>query len=456
MPMYNDNFLILPSHIPPDMRVINLPSLFHDEPRKKKHSLMALAACVRLHKLGLLNDRLLPLSDVDMKSWLIENALHEIPSCKDTPLCSFQTPCESTTIVVYLYKLSQYGNTFSEEEKSFSSCNDSKVRLAVASLSPLPGDLPILSYCHSELGCIECTLSYVGTEELSEYDWHRLTDFHCVIFNARWRRKSKRRWLTFDDELVSRHRNPYVIGCLNSNDEIHWRYIDSIIDDFSRSEDERKEAVRSYDGTLVSPRVCCPTYNPTASYILYEASGKISEDEFATTEFKSFREYYATKYALNIDPKGRMFRARRIWEFPQSSISSHREHHAKQIPFIDLPQELCAESIVADPLLILHSIVLPQFLYKLERFLTAHSVIKHATSNYPNLGKCLSTIPIESITEALTAKSCSEAVSYDRLEWLGDAVLKLLHTDALLKWKRTSFLHEGYLSLLRSGKDSQL
>lgn len=68
------------------------------------------------------------------------------------------------------------------------------------------------------------------------------------------------------------------------------------------------------------------------------------------------------------------------------------------------------------------------------------------------LEKCVSDLPIDAVTEALTAKSCSGVASYDRLEWLGDAVLKLLHTDALLKWRRTAFLHEGYLSLLRSGE----
>eukprot|EP00804_Cyclotella_cryptica_P016705 CCRYP_002011-RB/>CCRYP_002011-RB protein AED:0.04 eAED:0.04 QI:412/1/1/1/0.83/0.85/7/239/1584 len=454
MPLYKDHSLVLPTHIPPDMRVINLPSLFNGESRKKKHSLMALAACVRLHRLGLLNDRLLPLSDADMKSWLIENALNDIPPCEVIPLRSSETPRKSTPIVVYLYKLTQYGKIFNEEENSFSSGDDKKFRLALASLSPLPDDFPILSYHHSELGCIECNVSFVGHEQLSEYQWDRLTDFHCVVFNARWRRKSKPRWFSFDDDLLTKHRNPYVIGCLDSNDEVHWRFIDSIINDFSRSEDSRKKAVRSYDSKLISPRVCCPIYNPTTAYILYEASGKKSEDEFATSEFKSFREYYATKYALKINPQGKMFRARRIWEFPQSSNTSDAKPQAKRIPFIDIPQELCSESIVADPLLILHLIVLPQLLYKLERFLTVLSLIKHATSNYPTLGKCLSTIPVDSITEALTAKSCCEATSYDRLEWLGDAVLKLLHTDALLKWKRTSFLHEGYLSLLRSAMGS--
>jgi dsRNA-specific ribonuclease len=58
--------------------------------------------------------------------------------------------------------------------------------------------------------------------------------------------------------------------------------------------------------------------------------------------------------------------------------------------------------------------------------------------------------------EALTAKSCSLPFNYDRLEYLGDAVLKLIQTDSLLystnerltQWLKC--LHEGDLSALRS------
>lgn len=444
MPLYKENSLTLPSHIPPESRVINLPSLFHGESVKRKHSLMALAACVRLHKLGLLNDRLLPLSDADMKIWLIEHALNELPRCQVLSSYKHKTPC-----TVYLYKLVQHGKTFHEEEMSLS--NGRKLALAFASLGPLPDNLPSLSYFHSELGDIKCSLAYVGSQQLSQHDWDRLTDFHCVLFNARWRRKSKSRWFAFDDDLLSKRNHPYVVACLDGDDKLNWECIGTTIDDYSRSINERKRAVQDYNGDLVTPRVCCPIYSPNISYIVYRASGKTCSDEFATSEYKTFEEYYHKKYCFKVCPNGRMYKARRVWAFPQSS-HSHDTTLAKETLFIDLPQELCVEAIVSDPMLMLHSVILPQVLYKIEQFLMASSFIQHAIRNYPALGKCLSNLPIESTTEVLTAKSCSESISYDRYEWLGDAVLKLIHTDALLKWKRTSFLHEGYLSLLRSGK----
>lgn len=443
MPRYKDDSLTLPTHIPPDSRVIKLPSLFQSLPRKKKHSLMSLAACVRLHKLGLLNDRLLPLSGADMKRWLIEHALNELPPCKSIPPEAFKKPYK-----VHLYKLSQCGAKFRQEEKSLLS-DDRRLSLALALPSPLPDSIPSISFDHCELGRIQCCLVSHGAEELSDYQWELLTDFHCVVFNARWRRKSKSKWFCFDEQLLSKHSNPYVVGCLGDNNKLDWDYIEVILDEFSRSIDERKLVVQQCGNIMTSPRIWCPTYNPNASYIVYGDSGKTCQCDFATSEYKSFKQYYADKYCLKVKKDGRMYKAKRMWEFPSTSRDATR---MKEIPVVDIPQELCIESNVADPLLILHTIVLPQFLYKLEQYRMTASFISHLLNSYPVIGKCLSALPLELIAGALTAKSCSEEVSYDRLEWLGDAVLKLIHTDALLKWRRTSYLHEGYLSLLRSGE----
>ena len=57
---------------------------------------------------------------------------------------------------------------------------------------------------------------------------------------------------------------------------------------------------------------------------------------------------------------------------------------------------------------------------------------------------------------ALTAVSCSEEASYEKLEWLGDAVLKVVQTQSLIYSRDFSrwieLLHEGDLSTLRSGE----
>ena len=60
---------------------------------------------------------------------------------------------------------------------------------------------------------------------------------------------------------------------------------------------------------------------------------------------------------------------------------------------------------------------------------------------------------------AVTSKSCNSDENYDGWEWVGDAVLKLLQTDSILRSQKTKqfvkFLHEGDLSMLRSGKSCE-
>jgi len=126
-----------------------------------------------------------------------------------------------------------------------------------------------------------------------------------------------------------------------------------------------------------------------------------------------------------------------------------------------LPLDLCMEAPIADAGLFFLCTFLPQILYSIERYVIASLFVQRCRDHLPILGSFLERIGVDhfdEILEALTTKSCDWERSYDRLEWLGDAVLKLIHTDSLLysydlcKW--VSCLREGDLSLLRSSLGS--
>ena len=359
MPVYEENTLILPAHMPPAIRKVELPILFRGEAKKKNQQILALAACVRLHKLGLLNDRLLPLSTSDMEQWLLEKALMRLPSCKRQRPMSVGAPHK-----VYVYGICPSGDSFKQEERELLHKQQSgAVRLAYISFSLLPENLPVYSFKHTELGLIVSQLTYCGKLDISTPEWKELTDFHCIVFNSRWRRKKTKQFF-FDERLLTNQGQvipPYIIGCLTIDGSIDWKLIRETMREFSRSLDAREEAART--GSLVRPRIWSPSRYPGVPYIVYGPSGWKCSEPFPGEDYTSFKDYYAKKHGLQINPDGELFLAKRLWDFPraiQSKLSIDED--TKDIPMVELPAEVFAEAPVANPILLLHSIVLPQFL----------------------------------------------------------------------------------------------
>jgi dsRNA-specific ribonuclease len=115
-----------------------------------------------------------------------------------------------------------------------------------------------------------------------------------------------------------------------------------------------------------------------------------------------------------------------------------------------MPIDLCLEAPIADASLFLHCLILPQILFHIDTIFTVQAFVEHCSGNLPILGSYIREISKDSfndLLEAMTAKSCRKENNYDRFEFVGDAVLKLVHTDALLhsttlrNW--VSYLHEG-------------
>ena len=166
----------------------------------------------------------------------------------------------------------------------------------------------------------------------------------------------------------------------------------------------------------------------------------------------------------------KLIRVQRCWYSPSKASVGDRETNSndkidseinidqecKNLKSMSLPKDACMETPMADPSQFLHCIMLPQILYELERQETMNRFISHC-SRWPHLYACIKKIPIEDVTIAMTAKSCAmDKICYDRLEYLGDAVLKVLHTDALINSDDTELrrwfhcLHEGDLTELRT------
>ena len=226
--------------------------------------------------------------------------------------------------------------------------------------------------------------------------------------------------------------------------------------------------------SLLAPRLWCPLYDTTATYIVYGPSGQLSNSLFPFEKegVITYRDYFRTQHGYVVPANSQLFVAQRLWRLPsrQSNLSasnqkdcapSHQDvDHRYRYPYcnglasVKLSKDACFEPPLADSNVFLLITLIPQLLYCMERNLTVHAFIYHCKENLPVLGACLATLPIENVLEVLTTSSCGEGESYEKLEWLGDAVLKLIQTDSLIKsinmtiWIQN--LHEGELTSLRS------
>lgn len=449
MPCYQEreNSLSLPSHLPPEFRIVSLPRELRGQNAKRKMNLLALASIVRLHKLGLLNDRLLPLSMEDMMSWLLKKTLGTIHRVTRTS----SSVTYSYPLTAHLYILNQSGSGFEAERQDLLSRGARLNQFALVSLAELP-EIKAQSSRHRDMGVIDFTIIRRGEVSISAQQWNEITSFYCTLFNSRWRRQKKKKKRSFQyDPRLDRCGSaspipPYAVCLVDTLDQIDYTSMKCAVCQHAVSKGEM--------GSQSFPRMWSPNYNPSVSYIVYGPSGNLCRDGFPNTEYTSFLHYFSEKYGVTtLCPTSKLFVAKRVWDMPHSHSvlgPGAAEEDVAHAANLELPAEVCQESPMADPSIVLQSTLLPQFLYLVERRLTAEAFIRHCQENYEVLGECLSRAGPDSVMEVLTTKTCRMPQNYERLEWLGDAVLKLVQTDSLLQYSDTSYLHEGYLHMLRS------
>ena len=268
---------------------------------------------------------------------------------------------------------------------------------------------------------------------------------------------------------------------MTKDGNIDWDRIKITVSEFGRTMEERIAAVRAnrQDMDFEKPRIWSPIYDPYASYIAYGPSKLDCGAEFPERDhdINTYSDYFTKKRNFEVGTSTKLISVQRQWYLPRKmhkkvqntrlfeswkqkletklDLCNADVHDGDSCPCDGLvaalmPFDACMEAPIADASLVLHCIALPQILYTLDRQMTAQLFVEHCSDNLPILGAHLKSISKNSfdvVLEALTAKSCViEDINYDKLEWLGDAVLKLIHTDALLhskdlrKW--VSYLHE--------------
>lgn len=490
MPVFENYQLMLPAHLPTNVRLVRLPDKYHEATPTERQQILALMACVRLHGLRLLSDRLLPLTRRDLHEELLRVAKKEVRSLstyssKLSVLFARQKHARRQEREVHMYPIVQSGTRFAANQKALEPKGHHR-SLAILSIERIPSDISGMIYPHAQLGEISCSLGTEQTMRISLEDWEECATFYATLFNGRWRRRTGsthfRKVDTDEEQAII---SPYIVGCLSGDGKLDWAKMRKIIAEANRTEEELKQAASSFNHDM-EPRIWAPLYDPNVPYIAYGPSRQDCGAPFPDDlpGVKTFQDYFAVEREHAVPKESRLFVVQRLWYLQSESLESRKlrlsradeSDAAAKIPVPEqpppdhpfqvcdelatvlLPIDACTETEVSDAYMALLCAVLPQFLYHIDCNLTVDAFRQHCSTSLPCLGKYLKRVRRDELMEALAAKSCRLEQCYDRLEWLGDAVLKLLQTDALLQtpdlrqWVQC--LHEGDLTRLRSGEYS--
>ncbi len=462
MPCFESNRLVLPLHLPSDMRNVVLPPKYDNFPRREKQKLLSLMACVRLHSRGLLNDRLLPLSRKDMQSRVMEVAMQKLEKIKPVPLnlSSFYNHKRRHFVV---YKINQEGELLSKYSDSL---NGGGHTLGLIAMSPIKSIDPLRLY-HANFGKVDISLGESVSMSCSEEEFDMLQKVFVLLTNSRWSRKSKNLFY----EMRTKEQNdavipPYLVGILSQCGELDWNVMTQLVAESNRSIEERAftESSLSSSEEVPKPRICCTSYNEFVPYVIFGPTGESCEAEMTYGEVATtYRDYYKKVHSFELPHECPLFRAHRIWSLdsglPTKPRSKGKSKESLSLDACKIPDQALIEEPLANAHVALLCLFLPQVLFSVERQQKTEAFIRHCEVHIPTLGKCFRKMEFSRVAVAVTSKSCNSDENYDVWEWVGDAVLKLLQTDSILKSKKfkhfVKFLHEGDLSMLRSGKSCE-
>jgi dsRNA-specific ribonuclease len=472
--------LTLPAHIASTQRVVSLPKnpIYLGLNKRDMEKMLCLMACVRLHKLKLLNDRLLPMS----KDFLLGQVIVPIsvPASSRGSTSPNEETCQtqkgSQSVEIFIYPILQQSAAFEQFRAALCPQYIDLAIITMESFCPTKL-LPAFTIHHSQFATMSCRLGTEKQTTCSVDEFRLIAEFFGIIFTARWKSKSGsfKHGGTSNDAM--RILSDYRVGCVDEHGELQFSVMRRTIDESTRTQSERVHAVRQMAGEKGRPRLWRGIDDETRRYIAYHLSDEIARaplpfcDHSETSTIQTYEDYYRLEKSVSISSSEPLVVAQHLWRFPRRTEFS--ENDTANVELFDTEDNECNTSfcrglttvrlplclfeempILADPGLLLLSTFLPQFLYTFERHANASSLVNYCSDRLPLLGTVLSSADIGDIVTVLTAKSCSESRTYDKFEWLGDAVLKLAQTDAILGSVRlrgwVNCLHEGQLDDIRS------
>lgn len=467
MPIYEENRIKLPAHLPSAYRIVELPEKYRNASKKEKQRFLSLMAIVRLHSLKVIDDRLLPLSEKGVQTQIFRVGARG----SSGPVVPNKLPLEklygTADVNAFISPILQESETVENFRRGFEGKGH---QLAFISLQRSSFSFPHLNLQHKEFGPITLSLGEKIPINVSAEQRSILKQVFVILMDERWRRRSRKMFFAVrpEEEYLSPIL-PYLIGIQTAEGNLDWILMQLLIREAARSKDERIAAARSKISGSSEARICAPIYDELIPYVALEVTEETCVSAFHARKegVETFQDYFLKCCNFEVRAESSLFKAQKLWSLPRNlplcSESSgtddtrQRSNTESCSPYeVKLAQDACLELRLANADIALLCLMLPQFLYVYEHYANARAFIEHCRVHLPVLGDQLSRMPLRKVAMSLTASSCGLPDSYEMMEFFGDAVLKMVQTDVLIKsielqsW--VDVLDEGGLSTLRSCK----
>jgi len=436
------NTLMLPAYIGSslNLRIIKLPKQMEARKKTTRQQILSLIACIRIHRQGLLSDRLLPLTHQELQERMIREcrSLDSFPNVESSRLnLGMGRKCYVSTIVTQ--------GSLLDEERSL--LGNQKTRLALITFGKKSSCRTIECF-HKQFGSLECGLGVSYTFECQPDQKDLMLKFFAMIMNSRWKRRTRNAWFDRDTELDAPEPE-YAIACVDQQSAIDWEKMRHLL--------ARAHLQEMSPGTIPGfqeAMLCCRAESPLETIIPIRCTDLCISSKLPGSEV-TWLEHFG-EASETLDPETKLYECQRCWKLPssQSDVNDQDAKETHDLPMLLLPLQMCRELPMSDAALFLETLLLPLLLFEVELCHHLQAFKTFVADFYPRLHQVISLADDDQILKVLSTPSFSADSNYEHLEWLGDGFLKLacsdsiVHSSTLKDWIKN--LHEGDLSELRS------
>jgi hypothetical protein len=234
-----------------------------------------------------LNSRLLPLSEKDIqqrfvaasKSCCQRSATVDVLTLAIAPTPGKGTTACTSTTSLYLHPILQTGEKFCEYlnqlNTDINNTNNTAPApaargLGILSWFPIDTEVPKYEYSLGLFGLVTYSLGKAIKVQCSHDQVEIATKFFELIWDARWRRRTKD--LHFKCLDASETYFAFRVVCMDmSTEKLDFLHMRDLLKQSERSKQERIDTVYniSKDKPLARPRLWCPRYDENAIYLAH-------------------------------------------------------------------------------------------------------------------------------------------------------------------------------------------